>query len=138
MAAEVSAIKGDGAIMGMLLDRDDIEVNSIHDSDTALSYAAFHCHEEVVRLLLNKPDIKADIQDWYGRTPLIVAVAYGHTSIVRLLLEKSDININWKVNLRIIPLPKVFKGWSALSMQPKMAMRRSCGYYWSGRISTWV
>jgi ankyrin repeat protein len=117
-ALEFSAMKGDGAIVRMLLDRDDIEVNRVfHPSrNTALSHAASRGHEEVVRLLMNKPDIKADTQDWCGRTPLILAVTYGHASIVRLLLETRDININWKVNLVGKRPVRDFIGWSALSI----------------------
>jgi ankyrin repeat protein len=52
---------------------------------TALSYAAEEGHEAVVKLLLNRTDVKAHLKDKEGRTALTYAVESGHEVITRLL-----------------------------------------------------
>jgi len=62
---------------------------------TALAWAAVGGHEDVVRILLQHKDAKADTTDIeYGRTPLSWAAENGHEGVVNLLLEREDVNPN--------------------------------------------
>ncbi|KAJ5923636.1 hypothetical protein N7454_008881 [Penicillium verhagenii] len=63
-------------------------------SGTALCFAASMGHEAVVQQLLGHPNIKVNIPDIYGRTPLFHAVQQGHETIVQHLLSHPDINVN--------------------------------------------
>lgn len=56
-----------------------------------LSLAAEEGYEAVVRLLVERDDVKADLKDEYGRTPLSFAVEEGHEAVVRRLVERDDV-----------------------------------------------
>ena len=61
--------------------------------NTVLLWAAKRGHEGVVRLLLERRDVYADMPDSeYGRTPLLWAAENGHEGVVRILFERSDVN----------------------------------------------
>jgi len=60
---------------------------------TALTWAASNGHEEVVKILLARADVKPDQADTrYGRTPLSWAALNGHSKVVKVLLELQDVN----------------------------------------------
>jgi len=60
---------------------------------TALTWASFRGHEEVVKKLLEGEDINPDQQDTeYGRTALLWAAKNGHEGVVKMLLERDDVN----------------------------------------------
>ena len=61
---------------------------------TPILLAAAEGHEEAVRLLLERRDVRADPADGYGRTPLLYACGKGHSGVVKLLLERQDVNIH--------------------------------------------
>ena len=61
---------------------------------TALQLAAQNGHEEVVRLLLDAPDIDVNRADVLGWTALTEAVWRGRTDIIRLLLAAPTIDLN--------------------------------------------
>ncbi|KAF8458748.1 hypothetical protein BDZ91DRAFT_800171 [Kalaharituber pfeilii] len=70
---------------------------------TPLSYAAMEGHVALVRLLVDREDVDADLKDNYGGTPLSWAATRGHEAIVRLLVERGDVNagsfggvVTWK------------------------------------------
>jgi ankyrin repeat protein len=92
----LAAENGHEAIVKLLLERPDIEVNSKDGDRTPLSLAAENRHEAIVKLLLERPDIEVNSKDPYGRTPLLYAVRNGHEAIVKLLLERPDIEVNSK------------------------------------------
>ena len=60
---------------------------------TALTWAASNGHEEVIKILLARADVKPDQADTrYGRTPLSWAALNGHSKVVKVLLERQDVN----------------------------------------------
>ena len=60
---------------------------------TALTWASFRGHDEVVRALLGRGDINPDQADTkYGQTPLAWAALNGHEGVVKMLLERDDVN----------------------------------------------
>ena len=62
---------------------------------TALAWAAIRGHEDVVAIILQQKDAKADTPDTEGGlTPLCLAAMKGHEGVVKLLLGREDINPN--------------------------------------------
>ena len=70
---------------------------------TALYCASFSGHTEIVQLLLNHPDIKVNITNRDGRTPLKIASEEGHTQIMELLKAKEE---EEKKRFEALPLVK--------------------------------
>ena len=57
--------------------------------------ASIKGHTEIVRMLLEKPEIKVNIHDTeFHRTPLHWASKEGHIEVVRLLLHHPGIDVN--------------------------------------------
>jgi ankyrin repeat protein len=76
----------DGAVARLLVERNDVEADSMDGyGRTPLSWAADRGHEAVVRLLVERDDVEADSKDNSGRTPLSWAAINGHEAVVRLL-----------------------------------------------------
>ena len=76
-----------------------IDVNTQDtDGHTALSWAVFKGHIEVVAVLLQNPDVRTDIADMDGMTPLSWAIAKRRDVILVLLFER----------LGIYPIPESF------------------------------
>jgi ankyrin repeat protein len=74
-----------------LLQRNDIDPNQKSHKSTPLMIAARGGHEAVVQLLLNRDDVRTNIQDDIsGWTALVHAASEGHEAVVRLLLERDD------------------------------------------------
>jgi len=60
---------------------------------TALTWAAYKGHEEVVKMLLEREDVNPDQADTkHSQTPLLLAAQGGHEGIVKALLERKDVN----------------------------------------------
>jgi len=60
---------------------------------TALTWASFGGHEEVVKKFLEREDINPDQADTeYGQTPLSWAASNGHEGVVKMLLQRDDVN----------------------------------------------
>ena len=95
-------------VVGQLFGRRDINPNfSSKYDETPLSFAAQNGHEGVVKLLLEREDIKPDTPDTiYGRTPIFWAARGGHERIVKLLLGRKDVNPD---------TPDPMYGWTPLS-----------------------
>ncbi|PTB52368.1 hypothetical protein M431DRAFT_62242, partial [Trichoderma harzianum CBS 226.95] len=71
------------AIVKLLLDKGaDIDVKDNSAGQTLLSMAAKHGHEALVKLLLERADLKTPAQ-----TPLLFAAKYGSEELVKLLVE---------------------------------------------------
>ena len=82
--------------------------------ETPLSFAAQNGHEGIVKLLLEREDVKPDTLDTiYGQTPILRAAGSGHEGIVKLLLGRKDVNPD---------TPDPIHGWTPLSQAA------SCGY----------
>jgi hypothetical protein len=74
----------------------DLNVNLIMFGAAPLMLAARNGHMEVVRLLLIRDDIRADIGGPLKRTPLLYAAMNGHDTVVRMLLERNDVDADSK------------------------------------------
>ena len=60
---------------------------------TALTWASFRGHDEVVKVLLERGDINPEQPDTrYGRAPLSWAAGNGHEGVVKILLERREVN----------------------------------------------
>jgi len=59
---------------------------------TPLSWAARNGHEEVVKVLLGREEVKPDKADRVGQTPLWEAAAKGHEGVVKILLAREEVN----------------------------------------------
>ena len=84
-----AAEKGRDAVVRLLLERADVDVNSRRMTDlTPLSLAAKNGHEAVVKLLLSS-GAEADLADagHYPGTPLLYAIAGGNEAVVQRLLD---------------------------------------------------
>ena len=91
------AIKSEhGAIIQLLLESDKFDINSRDwKLQTPLCLAAEHGSEEIVELLLkNDHQIKINLGDRNGETPLSLAVKHKHHKVVLILLQSAKIDIN--------------------------------------------
>jgi len=88
--------------------------------------AAEEGHEGVVRLLLGRKDLKPDMADAYGRTPLLCASAIWREEVVKLLVEREDVNIHKPDN----------DGQTVLLSAVERGSAGWWGFYWDGKIST--
>ena len=61
---------------------------------TPILLAVGEGHEEVVKLLLRRKDVKSDKLDSNGRTLLCCAAQNGHEGVVKILLKRDDIDPN--------------------------------------------
>ena len=97
----------DPALVKLLLDRKDIDVNKKDNQGyTALWRAACSNRFEIAKLLLDRDDIDVNLSDMGGRTPLFHACHCSHLSIVRLLLKKDGIDPNARDNDGCTPLAR--------------------------------
>jgi ankyrin repeat protein len=85
---------GHSDIMNALLQRPDIDINSVDEGGwSALIHAANVGYSDIVNALLQRSDTDINQQDHRGWTPLTRAVDEGHAEIVRMLLSHKDIDI---------------------------------------------
>lgn len=92
-----AASQGHGAVVELLVSRDDVTVNSKNkDSHTPLHLAAASGHEAVVRLLIEKNDVDVDAKDINGWGPLSWAACHGHEAVTRLLVMQDSVEVNSK------------------------------------------
>ena len=90
-----AAERGHEAVVGMLLEREDINPDQADAlrSRTSLWWAARRGHEGVAKMLLGRKDVNPDAVDTkYGATPLSMAATNGHERVVKMLLERKDVN----------------------------------------------
>ena len=88
-----AAVEGHADIVELLLEQQDIDINSLnYPRSTPLVLAAWKGHTEVVKLLLAHADIEVNKQNRHGHNALHWAAYNGHTEVVRLLLEHADID----------------------------------------------
>jgi len=92
----VVAYLGIVEVTAAVLEMKELDVNASDCSGiTALTWAAYEGHEEVVKMLLEDKDINPD-QGQTGsiETPLECAVMRGHEGIIKMLLEREGINLD--------------------------------------------
>ena len=62
---------------------------------TALTWAAWKGHEEIVKILLEREDVNPNQADTvYGQTPLSWAAECGHEEVVKMLLEQEGVELD--------------------------------------------
>ena len=90
----------------LLLTRNDVDINAQNneDKDTALYMACHRGFEDMVRILLDSPQINVNIGDVNGFTPLFVACHNGHEAVVSMLLGHDDIQVNKRNSYMCTPL----------------------------------
>jgi ankyrin repeat protein len=102
-----TAASGSVDLTTMLLEHRDYPYGGNEKDDfdqTPLLLAAMWGHEGVVRLLIERCDVKADSADNLRYTPLLYAAEGGHEAVVRLLLQRGDVKINAKTHGDETPL----------------------------------
>lgn len=92
-----AAKQGDLDVIQKLIDKVDVNVQD-HDGDSALILAANNGHENIVKLLLQSPNINVNMRDKLGFTALMPASRDGNPNIVKLLLAKPEIDVNMQSN----------------------------------------
>ena len=74
-----------------------VSINELdRNRETPLHWAAKQGHGSIVKLLLDRDDIKPDLENSQGRTPLSFAAEHGHIHVVDLLLRQNNVNPNSK------------------------------------------
>ncbi|KAI5806030.1 hypothetical protein BZA77DRAFT_368299 [Pyronema omphalodes] len=97
MLLQASRVGNDG-IVRILLEKG-VNINLADSkSMTALSWAAKHGHDSVVKLLLRAHGIDVESKEFRGRTAFSLACGNDHYSVVKLLLQANGIDINSKDN----------------------------------------
>ena len=88
---------GETQIVKLLLERCNSEESGLNSKDeygaTALMWACFNGHKDVVKLLLDS-NIELNARSDYGDTALMWACQNGHKDVVQLLLDYSDSNMD--------------------------------------------
>jgi len=88
------AFLGIVGIVSTILEMKEWDVNAYDCMGmTALTWASFRGHEEVVKRFLEREDINPDQADtFYGQTPLSWAAGNGHEGVVKMLLQRENVN----------------------------------------------
>ena len=72
-----------------------IQVNQAGlDGITALSEACLYGHVEIVKLLLDCPDVDINLVDCFDGTALQSAIISGQAEIIEMILERPDLEID--------------------------------------------
>jgi len=71
-------------------------------NDTVLITAIKKGQTDIVKMLLERPDVDVNMKGAYGKTPLIIATWVGQKDIVQLLLNHPQIDVNFQTG-RIQP-----------------------------------
>ena len=113
----LAASSGHKDIVKVLLNRDDIDVNSKDErGDTPLSLAVsgptmpFNCsgvgegHQDIGKMLITRDDVDVNSKNRWGETPLSCAAEDGHEAIVKMLLDRDGVDADSKDRLGNTPL----------------------------------
>ncbi|EGN98195.1 hypothetical protein SERLA73DRAFT_161082 [Serpula lacrymans var. lacrymans S7.3] len=89
--------QGNEAVLRLLLERSDVDVNwKNKNGETLLSVAAKNGSKSLVKKLLSRHDIDANLQDNKGDSPMHHAVHFGHKEVAALLEARDDVVPNLK------------------------------------------
>ena len=86
-----------------ILSHEDVNQQKDGPGITALHAAVARGNTESVATLLAVPDIKLDIEDKFGRTPVVLAISLPYDDIVELLREHIADNLDgdgWSTGVR--------------------------------------
>ena len=92
----LASAAGKKDIVEILLARKDVNVNlplPYGGSTTPIMEAVLHCQETIIRRLLQRNDLVADVLCGHQRTPLSHASERGNVNIVKLLLQRDDVQV---------------------------------------------
>jgi ankyrin repeat protein len=112
-------------IAALILSHCKVDVNGLRKYRgpewTPLYFAVYRGCTEIVRLLLDHPDIEADQKDYLGRNPLHIAASRGRIETVELLLNHSVVYSTSKDKHGSTPICLAFLGchWKALELLAK-------------------
>ncbi len=106
----LAAMEGDEATVKMLLEQDDVEIDSRDKyGQTPLAWAAENGHRLVGHILLEH-GANIDARDDYGRTPLSRAARAERNGVVRLLLYIYRPDVNSRDEYGATPLSRASEG----------------------------
>ncbi len=105
---ELAIFKGDTAEVKRILTeqkpninkKTELENNADNSGGTPLIYAAGFGHTDIVKLLLEQPNININIIDDNGISALTAAAMHGHVDIMTILLQRPEIIINRQYHSR--------------------------------------
>ena len=93
-----AAKDGDAGLVCELLQQG-ADVGAMDGSWAPLHWAAYYGHLEVVKYLLSRDDVDADVRNNYdGYTPLVFAAQRGHLEVVKYLLSRDDVDADAQNN----------------------------------------
>ena len=81
-----------------------VDVNVSDEQATLLVYAVYGGYADIVKVLLEQPNVDVNLAQTGGATPLYLATTLGHVEIVRLLLGARGINVNLATSEGATPL----------------------------------
>ena len=84
------------AVVELLLSQPGVDVNWVNnDGRTALYWACHGNNVEGLKMLLAHPSMNShNVEDRYGRTPLMCAINRGYTSCIRELLKNKKVELD--------------------------------------------
>lgn len=98
----MAIFKGDTAAVKHIINQQGTDVNAIDPqfSRTPLMYAAGLGHHDIVKLLIEQPNIDINKKSGDGRSAISYAAQTGRTEVLKLLLKVPGIEINDDVKIR--------------------------------------
>ena len=102
-----ASLHGHGAVVKLLLEDGQVDVNSKDDrGSTSLSVAASCGHDMELKPFLRYNQVNVNLKDRDGAMLFFQAASHGHEAVVRLLLETGRVDVNSKDRFSSTPLSK--------------------------------
>ncbi len=94
---ELATINGHTDIVNFLIEKKDIFIKIINKNPNLFHFAAEYNRLDILKMLINKyGNCELNSRDYFGRTPLLLAVKNGHINVVKFLLEQKNIDLDIK------------------------------------------